>query len=178
MDLVITLSQILRSCVSIDKHCHICLRSQHPFVELILSLLKASRAWNRNSGVCDLLRKYSSGKNSLRKKVKQEKGKKGKGRKNQQGCGVRWSLTLVWYMDAGYMYGGFGRGEIWSINFIKGKGVELWNPRLIQSLTGGCGWGRGGEDRVAPTNWEHFWRRLQLWTFNCQHNGILPLGSG
>lgn len=55
-------------------------------------------------------------------------------------------------MDAGYMYGGFGRGEIWSINFIKGKGVELWNPRLIQSLTGGCGWGRGGEDRVAPTN--------------------------
>lgn len=35
LNLVITLSQILRSRVLIDEHHHICLRSQHPFVELI-----------------------------------------------------------------------------------------------------------------------------------------------
>lgn len=50
------------------------------------------------------------------------------------------------------MYGGLGSGEVWSINFTKGKVVDLWNPRFIRSLTGGCGWGRGWEGKVGPTS--------------------------
>lgn len=50
------------------------------------------------------------------------------------------------------MYGGLGSVEVWSINFPKGKVVDLLNPRLIQSLFGGCGWGVVGEDKVAPAS--------------------------
>lgn len=78
MDLVITLSQILRSCVSIDKHRHICPRSQHPFVELKLSL-KGKQSLKEEFGCLRFIEEIL-----FREKIFKEESETGKGEEGKR----------------------------------------------------------------------------------------------
>lgn len=42
------------------------------------------------------------------------------------------------------------------MNSTKGNVVDFLNPRIIQPLTEGYGWGGVGEDKATPTDGEQF----------------------